>query len=156
MYLQSLLRDRLFTTRTDHQNLLFIKEASEPMIVRWYMAFSEFSFNLSFIRGVDNNIADAMSRLCRNNMINFHDEHSNSRILSVISKSFKPNGILYSKIRRLHNSTVGHFGVERILKYFQAKNDIWKYQRQHVEWFIDHVQNECIVLYCIVLNCIVL
>ena len=34
MYLQSLLRDRLFTIRTDHQNLLFIKEASNPMIVR--------------------------------------------------------------------------------------------------------------------------
>ena len=31
-------RDRLFTIRTDHQNLLFIKEASNPMIVRWYMA----------------------------------------------------------------------------------------------------------------------
>ena len=138
MYLQSLLRDRLFTIRTDHHNLLFIKEASNPMIVRWYMALSEFSFNLEFIRGVDNNIADAMSRLCRNNMIDSPDEYSNSRILSVISRSFKPNDILYSKIGRLHNSTVGHFGVERILKRFQAKNDIWKYQRQHVKWFIDH------------------
>ena len=81
MYLQSLLRDRLFTIRTDHQNLLFIKEASNPMIVRWYMALSEFSFNLSFIRGVDNNIADAMSRLCRNNMIRiFKFENSLSNI----------------------------------------------------------------------------
>ena len=34
MYLQSLLRDRLFTIRTDHRNLLFITEASNPMIVR--------------------------------------------------------------------------------------------------------------------------
>ena len=49
MYLHSLLRDRFFTIRSDHQNLLFIKEASNPMIVRWYMALSEFSFNLSFI-----------------------------------------------------------------------------------------------------------
>ena len=138
IYLQSLLRGRLFTIRIDHRNLLFIKEASNPMIVRWYMALSEFSFQLSFIRGVDNNIADAMSRLCRNNMIDSPDEYSNSRILSVISRSFKPNGILYSKIGKLHNSKVGHFGVERILKRFQANNDIWKYQRQHVKWFIDH------------------
>ena len=85
MYLQSLLRDGLFTIRTDHQYLLSIKEASDLMIVRWYMALSEFSFNLSFIRGVDNNIADAMSRLCRNNMIDSPKEYSNSRILSVIS-----------------------------------------------------------------------
>ena len=97
------------------------------MIVRWYMALNEFSFNLEFIRGVDNNIADAMSRLCRNNMINSPNEYSNSRIFSVISRSFKPNDILYSKIGRLHNSTVGHFGV-----------NIWKYQRQHVKWFINH------------------
>ena len=113
------------------------------MIVRWYMALSEFSFNLSFIRGVDNNIADAMSRLCRNNMID-----SSPKILSVISRSFKPSDILYSKIGKLHNSRVGHFGVERILKRFQAQNDTWKYQRQHVKWFIDHCpccqKNECI------------
>ena len=43
MYLQSLLRDRFFTIRTDHRNLLFITVASNPMIVRWYMALSEFS-----------------------------------------------------------------------------------------------------------------
>ena len=43
MYLHSLLRDRLFTIRTDHRNLLFITEASNSMIVRWYMALSEFS-----------------------------------------------------------------------------------------------------------------
>ena len=139
MYFQSLLRDRFFTIRTGRQKLLFIKEASNPMIVRWYMALSEFSFNLEFIRGVDNNnIADAMSRLCRNNMIDSPDEYSNSRILSEISRSFKPDGILYSKIGRLYNSTVGPFGVERMLKHFQAKNVIWKYQRQHIKWFIDH------------------
>ena len=108
------------------------------MIVRWYMALSEFSFILSFRRGFDNDIADAMSRLCRTNMIDSPDEYSNYHILSVISRSFKRNGILYSKIGGLHNSKVGHFGVERTLKYFQAKNDNWKYRRQHVKWFIDH------------------
>ena len=54
IYLQSLLRDRFFAIRTDHRNLLFITEASNPMIVRWYMALPEFSFTLEFIPGVDN------------------------------------------------------------------------------------------------------
>ena len=31
--------------RIDHRNLLFITEASNPIIARWYMALSEFSFN---------------------------------------------------------------------------------------------------------------
>ena len=34
MYLESLLRDRPFTIRTDHRNLLFIKQYSNRMIVR--------------------------------------------------------------------------------------------------------------------------
>ena len=42
------------------------------MIVQWYMALSEFSFTLEFIPGVENDIADAMSRLCRNNMVDSH------------------------------------------------------------------------------------
>ena len=44
---------------SDHRNLLFITDASNPMIVRWYMALSEFSFSLEFIPGVDNDIAAA-------------------------------------------------------------------------------------------------
>ena len=76
MYLQSLLRDRLFKIRTDHRNLLSIKQASNPMIVRWYMALSEFSFTLELIPGVEIDIADAMSRLCRNNMVDSPQEYS--------------------------------------------------------------------------------
>ena len=111
-YSQSLLRDRLSTIRTD------IKEASYTMIVRWYMALSEFSFKLEFIAGVDNNIADAMSHLYRSNMIDHPKEYTEEHILSVISMSNKPNSLQYSKIGKMHNSTVGHFGVERTLKRF--------------------------------------
>ena len=57
MYLESLLRDRHFTIRTDHRNLLFIKQSSSRMIVRWYMALS---FNIEFISGEDNGIANSM------------------------------------------------------------------------------------------------
>ena len=66
MYLESLLRDRPFTIRTDHRNLLFIKQSSNRMIVGWYMALPEFTFNIEFISGEDNGIADSMSRFCRN------------------------------------------------------------------------------------------
>ena len=89
--LQSLLRDRLFKIRTDHRNLLFIEEASNPMIVQWYMALSEFSFTLEFIPGVEDDIADAMSRLRRNNMVDSPQEYSEEHILSAISASTKPN-----------------------------------------------------------------
>ena len=138
MYLQSLLRDRLFKIKIDHRNLLFIKETSNPMIVRWHMALSEFSFTLELIPGVDNNIADAMSRLCRNNMVDEPKEYTEEHILSAISASTKPNKIQYSKISKLHNSKVGHFGLERTLRRFKELKNVWQFQRQHVRHFIDN------------------
>ena len=97
MYLQSLLRDRLFTIRTDHRNLLFITEALNPVIVRWYMALSEFSFTLEFIPGVDNDIADSLSRLCCNNMIDSPKEYSPEYILSAPHiESYEPSSSQYT------------------------------------------------------------
>ena len=66
---------------SNHRNVLFIKEASNPMIAQSYMALSELSFTLEFIPGVENDIADAMSRLCRNNMVDSPQEYSEEHIL---------------------------------------------------------------------------
>ena len=66
MQLETLLRDRTFTILTDHRNLLFITEASNPMIARWYMALSEFRVSIGYIAGSKNVVADSMSRLCEN------------------------------------------------------------------------------------------
>jgi RNase H-like domain found in reverse transcriptase len=91
MHLKSLLRDRKFTLRTDHRNLLYITENSNPMIVRWYMALSTYSFNLEFILGEASQVADLMSRLCRNNMTDSPRECSDNVILSanIIEKQCK-------------------------------------------------------------------
>ena len=138
-YLKSLLRDRIFTIFTDHRNLLFISQSSNPMIVRWLMALSEFSFKVEFIAGVDNGIADSMSRLCRNNMVDSPEEFSKSTILcaNVITK-FKLSEEQYQTIGSVHNSRCGHFGLERTLARLKVIKKSWQFQRQHVRWFIDH------------------
>jgi transposase InsO family protein len=139
IFLKTLLRDRTFTIRTDHRNLLFIHENSNPMIVRWFMALSEYSYEIEFISGVDNGIADSMSRLCRNNMTDSPAEYSKSEILSsTIIPKFKLTDYQYKTISSLHNSNVGHFGLERTMKRLQDVNKRWEFQRQHVRWFIDH------------------
>ena len=139
MYLQSLLRDRFFTIRTDHRNLLFITEASNPKIVQWYMALSEFNFSLEFIPGIDNNIANSLSRLCRNNMTDSPKEYSLEYILSALHiESYKPSLSQNSKIDMLYNTVVGHYGLEPTLKRFKDLKDTREYQRQHVRYFIDH------------------
>ena len=109
------------------------------MIVRWYMVLSEFSFALEFIPGVDNDIADSLSRLCRNNMIDSPKEYSPECILSALHiESYEPSSSQYSKIGMMHNSIVGHFGLERTLKRFKDRKDTWEYQRQHIRYYIDH------------------
>ena len=138
-YLQTLLRDRQFTIKTDHRNLLYIREHSNPMIVRWYMALMEFDFKIEFIAGVENDIADAMSRLCRNNMIDSPKEYSEEHLISAsIIGKFKLSTTIYKKISKMHNSTVGHFGLERTLKRFKDSKDTWTFQRQHIRAFIDN------------------
>ena len=109
------------------------------MIVRWYMALSEFSFSLEFIPGVDNDIADSLLRLCHNNMIDSPKEYSPEYILSALHiESYKQSPSQYSKIGMLHNTVVGHYGLERTLKRFKDLKDTWEYQRQHILYFIDN------------------
>jgi hypothetical protein len=139
MHLKSLLRDRKFTLRTDHRNLLYITENSNPMIVRWYMALSEYSFNLEFISGDTNGVADSMSRLCRNNMKDAPREYSEAAVFSAsIIEKFTLTKVQYRTISSVHNSNVGHFGLDRTLKRLKAIGKVWEFQRQHVRYFIDH------------------
>ena len=108
------------------------------MIVRLYMALSEFTFNIEFISGDDNGITDSMSRLCRNIMIDNPGEYSEEYIVlaSIIEKfNLTPNQLRV--IASVHNSFVGHFGPERTLKYLKEIGETWEFQRQHVGHFID-------------------
>ena len=132
---RQLLESRDFTLRTDHRNLLFIKQSSNPMIVRWYMALSEFNFKLEFISGADNGIADWMSRLCYNHMNDNTEYSSDDIFVSSIIPKFKLSNEQYKLISKVHNSTVGHFGVERTIVRLQLTSS-WPYMRQHVKHFI--------------------
>jgi RNase H-like domain found in reverse transcriptase len=83
MHLKSLLRYRKFALRTDHRNLLYITENSNPIIGRWNMALSEYSFNLELISGVTSEVADSMSQLYRYNVKDAPREFSEEVIFSA-------------------------------------------------------------------------
>ena len=59
-----LLLDRKFTLMTDHANLMFLKGSSDPKVLRWMVSIQEMDFDVMHIKGTDNKIADAFSRLC--------------------------------------------------------------------------------------------
>ena len=96
------------------------------MIVRWYMALSEFGFSLEFMPGV---IADSLSRLCRRNNMNIHQNISYQLfILSHINRV--PLNI--PKLAYCTTPFFAIYGLERTLKGFKDLKDTWEYQRQHI------------------------
>jgi transposase InsO family protein len=130
-HLDNLLRDRQFTILTDHKNLTFIKQASNPMIVRWHLALQELDFEILFVPGVDNVIADAMSRLCINNK-----PEVPTSILSAIHGQYVINNENYQNISKVHNAMVGHGGVERTLRKLRDLNLSWNNMRLDVKTYI--------------------
>jgi hypothetical protein len=58
-----LLRDVQFVIETDHKNLTFLKTAQSAKVRRWQLALQEFDFKYIHIKGDDNVVADAFSRL---------------------------------------------------------------------------------------------
>ena len=130
-HLDNLLRDRKFTILTDQKNLTFIKQASNPMIVRWHLALQELDFTILYVPGVDNNIADAMSRLCTNNKPVLPVS-----VLSAIHGPYTISNEIYKQIGTVHNAMVGHGGVERTLHKLKKVNLIWKNMRLDVKQYI--------------------
>ena len=78
--------------------------------------------------------------LCRNNMVANKDEYSSKDIYvaSIIEKFTKLTNHQYKTIGKVHNSTVGHYGLERTLKRLKNLKEVWKFQRHHVRFFIDN------------------
>jgi hypothetical protein len=64
-----LLRDVRFILETDHENLTYLNFEGTDKVRRWKMLVMEFDFDIKFLAGVKNNVADAFSRLCINNLL---------------------------------------------------------------------------------------
>ena len=74
-------------------------------------------------------------------MIDSPKEYSPEYILSASHiETYEPSSSQYTKIGMLHNTVVGHFGFEHTLKRFKDLKDTWEYQRQHIQYYIDHCQ----------------
>ena len=59
-----LLRDRKFTLRTDHDNLTMLKVDSNVKVQRWMLALQAYDYEIEHIKGVNNIVADGLSRFC--------------------------------------------------------------------------------------------
>ena len=137
--LAHLLQDRTFTIKTDHRNLTFMKNDSNAMVIRWYVALQEFDYKLEYVPGAENAVADAMSRLCPNLMRDIPDDiqvvHRTTTLSAIMENTALPDSV-QEAIQTCHNKIVGHGGVERTLLKLMSLNHNWPQMRQHVKTFI--------------------
>lgn len=133
--LDFLLRDRKFTILTDHKNLTFIKEDSNPMVVRWYTAMQELDYDIKYVAGAENSIADAMSRLCENPKKAQQPERVSS-LLAALHSPAEIEVTHYETIARCHNEIVGHGGVERTIRKIKDLKLTWDSMRAEVKQYI--------------------
>jgi hypothetical protein len=136
-----LIRDRPFSIHTDHKNLTFMTKNSSLMVTRWYVALQEFDYTLHFVKGSQNTIADALSRLCPNLTelalpLPVPTVPEDGMSLAALRAAPSPSDDQLEALQMCHNAIIGHGGVDRtITKLFSLAHN-WPYMRQHVRTFI--------------------
>ena len=122
------------------------------MVVRWKVAMMQFDFDVKQISGITNVVADLLSRLVKNHMETQIVEDTVKELLDLPPKAVHkavdevvltllyhhellPYEI-YLKIKRVHNSVVGHGGLEMTMSRLAQQGQAWKYMRAHVKFFI--------------------
>ena len=129
--LSYLLRDVSFTIQTDHKNLTFLNMDGSSKVKRWKMEIQEYDFHVEHIGGVDNHIADTLSRLC------YIGEEEVSAYRNAVEYDSE---VIPQKQRDIittcHNSQVGHGGLERTLNKLHEAQHNWDGMRRQTRQFI--------------------
>ena len=156
-----LLRCRPFTIRTDHANLVLMNLSQAKKVIRWKMELMEYDFEIEHIAGVDNIVADVISR-CVDNLedppekrrrlhaklmcrlrLNIHDDADTTcRPSQALARLHTPPEVLhlsdevFNKIRHYHNELVGHGGIQKTLELLNVNGQSWRNMMKDVKNFI--------------------
>jgi transposase InsO family protein len=159
-----LLRDRHFVLQTDHKNLAYINYEGTAKVRRWKMLLQEYDFEIEYIKGEDNPVADSFSRNCAveedfdSDLKQFEEEfeaevnsdyhsfiemegsasydYETMEELSLLGQLEPIPAAIRDAIRKVHNSFVGHMGVRRTEERLREAGTSMKYARGWIERFI--------------------
>ena len=120
------------------------------MVARWFITIQELDFTVHFVKGSNNELADALSQLCPNltefalpqtirydgDTSSSSSSSSSSSTISALTVIEPPTDEQNVYIQMCHNAIVGHNGVDRTLTRLFSLNQVWKNMKQHVRSFI--------------------
>jgi hypothetical protein len=141
--LEYLIGDRPVTARTDHKNNTLIRSTGSDKVLRWDLYLQNFQIKRDYIKGSDNEVSDSFSRLCA---VSDRDEYIHPLVEECIHEEYlgicvemdiEPEHIapmiepcelsrdIFKRISKVHNSIVGHLGVERTIKKLLRLDQKW-------------------------------
>jgi hypothetical protein len=132
--MEHLLRDTYFILRTDHKNLTFINTDFREKVKRWKMHIQHYDFDVEHIKGEENIEADGFSRL-----LPLPEDEEQEMLFAFREQEWLEERLprkIYDEIAAIHNSEIGHFGVEKTLHKLDLAKKEWKGRRNDVEKFI--------------------
>ena len=134
-----LLRDVKFTLKTDHANLLYLNVPPSNKVLRWKLAIQEYDIDVEHIAGVKNIVADSFSRLLDatkvpiGDVLAISDDHESEADHSARTPLPAP---VYDLIAGVHNSWIGHRGIDATCKLLTKEGASWKGMMRDVSKFI--------------------
>ena len=107
------------------------KYGTQDKVQRWFTCYQGFDFDIVDVKGENNPVADAFSRLCP-----IIDTSSEKEYLCLLQEDelYVPRKE-WHMISKVHNSAVGHHGVERTVDKLKKLNQNWPLMRQYVRRF---------------------
>ena len=157
-----LLRDVHFTLHTDHENLTYIRDTGSKKVMSWNVQISEYDFKVVHIAGVNNCVADALSRnpgaeMCQDrypepdrvgkDLESVNPGHQPDRepedgefflmqSLNALREPFVIPDKEHNLISSAHSALTGHTGVEATMTKLQKAGHNFPMMRKYVEKFI--------------------
>ena len=111
--LQYYLFMKKFTLLTDHNNLLWMESSHVPKIVRMRIYLQNFSFDLIHVKGKENVFADWLSRMYPEDDAAVDMDMLRLCFSMEDSPEDRADGGVDATIAKVHNSRMGHHGVQR-------------------------------------------
>ena len=136
--LEYLLRDVHFVLHTDHKNLTYVNAGSSSKAHRWKILVQDFDYDVEYIKGELNVVADSLSRLLG---VPLKEQQVDGTTKTRVVCSMELDDIppdKYSRMQKVHNSVMGHHGVDRCIRLLkEAKLDTdWPRMRHDVRSFV--------------------